>query len=950
MNTNEQLSHYIHLSKYSRYLEDEERRETWEDTLDRWHDFWVKRTGESLDPSVIKGLRDSIEQKDIMPSMRSLMTAGKALERDEVAGFNPVTGDTKVLTREYGYVPIETLSGSSATVLNKDGDWVEGSFRSYGDQEIYKVSLRKNSNTLCEVRCTGNHRWLTDDGSVKATADLNPKKDKIPYASYCREVDEGSIDYKLGCIHGLMFGDGTQQYTQERTKGYMIRVCSDIEDTLNILKGLEECKVTYPPSANGDPVVQLYGPFAKTHDLKSLPDFNEETEDYMVGFIRGWLAADGSVGKSRGSVTLCLSEPFAKWFVAHSARWGYVVQNTHELPHKTNFGCRARRTFNIVIDRSSLTSEDFLIQRKKENFRSLISRFSIVSVEKTGEREEVYCAEVPETNTFVLERGLVTGNCAAIACNHIRTFDEIFYLLMNGCGVGFSVERQYINKLPEVPEELYETETTIDVSDSKIGWAKALKELIALLYSGHIPLWDTSSVRPAGARLKTFGGRASGPEPLENLFRYVVKVFTKAAGRKLNSIESHDLICMIADTVIVGSVRRSACISLSNLTDDRMRQCKSGEFYLTHPHRSLSNNSVAYTEKPDLVSLLDEFKSLYQSKSGERGIVNKVALRKQAESCGREHSGDYLLNPCGEAILRDTGGLCNLTEVIVRPSDTLEDLKSKVRKATVLGTIQSTLVNFRYLRKVWSDNQREERLLGVSLTGIMDHPVLNGTSGTHIKDNLIVWLTELKEVAQEANKETADKLGIPRSKQLTLVKPSGTVSLLCDTSPGMHPRYSKYYLRRVTQDNKDPLTTHMKEQGVPHVTRGEKTFFTFPIEAPETSITSVTPRYQLELWKIYRDHWCEGNPSQTIYYEDDSFLSLQQWVWDNWDSIGGLSFFPKDDYVYDREIQPFLEVSKEEYQESLETFPKDIEWVFKETEDSTEGSQEFACAGDNCML
>lgn len=590
-----------------------------------------------------------------------------------------------------------------------------------------------------------------------------------------------------------------------------------------------------------------------------------------------------------------------------------------------------------------------------------------------------------------LTRDNVAGfNCAAIAITHPRVFDEIFYLLMCGCGVGFSVERQYTNRLPEISEEMYDTETVIKVRDSKIGWSKGLKELIAMLYNGDIPAWDLDSIRPAGARLKTFGGRASGPVPLDSLFSYTVNLFNRAKGRKLNSIECHDLVCKIADTVIVGSVRRSACISLSNLTDDRMRRAKMGEWYNQNPERALSNNSVAYTEKPDMISFLKEFRSLYQSKAGERGIVNKVALKEKADECEREHTGDYLLNPCGEAILRDTGGLCNLTEVVIRPTDTLTDLERKVEYATILGTLQSTLSDFRYLRKVWRTNQEEERLLGVSFTGVMDHMVMSGqTPYMTVVEKGDICMTEadlkymkqwkcgvkrvgdqaiesyrlslhgvldyLKEVARETNKKWAEMLGVPPSKQLTLVKPSGTVSQLCGTASGIHPRYSPYYFRRMTQDNKDPLTAVLIDNQVPYVIRGEKTIFSFPIASPKFSVCAreMGAIDQLRLWKLYRDHWCEGNPSQTIYYTDDEFLDVQAWIWKHWDSIGGLSFFPLDDFIYDKEAQPYLEITKDEYDEALASFPEEIQWGLLteyETVDSTPDHREMACAGDKCEI
>ena len=549
-----------------------------------------------------------------------------------------------------------------------------------------------------------------------------------------------------------------------------------------------------------------------------------------------------------------------------------------------------------------------------------------------------------------LERDNMAGmNCTAIAVTSPRVFDEIFYILMCGSGAGFSVERQYINMMPEINYEMFDTDTTIVVADSKIGWARALKELIAMLYSGNIPKYDLSKVRKAGARLKTFGGRASGPEPLDRLFKYVIALFKRAKGRKLNSLECHDLICKIAETVIVGSVRRSACISFSNLTDDRMRRAKNGNFGDTNPERYLANNSVMYTEKPDLESFMKEFRNLLKSKSGERGIVFQKALRDKAEACGREWDGDYLLNPCAEAIIRHTGGICNLSEVVARSGDTLDQLKHKVRMAAYLGTLQSTLTDFRYVRKVWKDNAEQDRILGVSLTGIMDHRVLSGFDGFNILEK---WLVILKKEASVANREMADILGISYATQIALVKPSGTVSQLCSCAAGTHPWLFKYTLRKYAQDKKDPLSQLMISQGIPYSEDESKYYFNFPIKAPKGAICSadIDAMYQLKLWKVYRDYWCDGNPSQTIYYDDDSFLDIQAWVWKNFDSIGGLSFFPISDNVY--ENNPFNEITEERYDKLLSEFPK-IDWSKLsdfEKEDETTGSQEFACAGGKCDI
>jgi ribonucleoside-triphosphate reductase (thioredoxin) len=546
-------------------------------------------------------------------------------------------------------------------------------------------------------------------------------------------------------------------------------------------------------------------------------------------------------------------------------------------------------------------------------------------------------------------------NCAGAAITSPRVFDELFYLLMCGCGVGFSVERQHINQLPTVAGEFYPTDTTIMVSDSKIGWASSLRELISLLYAGKIPKWNLKRIRPAGARLKVFGGRASGPLPLDKLFKGVVQIFQGAAGRKLNSLECHDLMCKIANAVIVGSVRRSAMISFSNLSDDRCRRAKAGSFWLDNPDRALANNSVMYTEKPDLESYTKEWRSMYKSRSGERGMVNQETLVQKARECGRVVEGhDFLLNPCGEAILRSTGGFCNLTEVVVRPNDSLDELKDKVRLATIMGLLQSTLTDFRYLSAIWKKNAEEDRLLGVSLTGILDHRVLGDWKAEFQGEKVsALWLREMKKVAQETNKEWAELLGINPAGQLTLVKPSGTVSLLVDTAAGLHPRYAPYFIRRVTQDNKDPLTQMMISEGVPHIVSGDKTIFSFPRKSPGHSvcIKDIGPLEQLELWKIYQQEWCDGNPSQSIYYTDKTFLDVQAWVYRNWDNIGGLSFFPYDNHCY--ENAPYEEISEEKYQELLAAFPGEINWsrlVDFEKGDNTVGSQEIACSGGQCDL
>ena len=554
-----------------------------------------------------------------------------------------------------------------------------------------------------------------------------------------------------------------------------------------------------------------------------------------------------------------------------------------------------------------------------------------------------------------LDKSNVAGfNCSYIVVDHPRAFDETMYILMCGTGLGFSVERQYVNKLPEVSEEFHATDTVIKVGDSKKGWAKAYRELIAMLYAGQIPKWDMSAVRPAGARLKTFGGRASGAEPLDNLFKFTVDVFRKAHGRKLSSLECHDLMCKIADIVVVGGVRRSALISLSNLSDDRMRDSKKGQFWHTDGHRALANNSACYTEKPEFSQFMREWVALYESKSGERGIFNRVASQKQAAKNGRRDSTfDFGTNPCSEIILRPNQ-FCNLSEVVARADDTLETLSYKVKLATILGTFQATLTDFDYIRAVWKRNTEEEALLGVSLTGIMDNDVLAGRCGNQM---LAEWLEELKSVAVETNKKWASVLGINTSVAITCVKPSGTVSQLVDSASGIHDRYAPYYIRRVRADSKDPLAKFMKERGFPCEEangKPETWVFSFPIGAPDgCSFTeSRSAIEQLEHWKIYQEYWCEHKPSVTIYYSDDEFLAVGDWVWKNFDAISGISFLPRGDgHVY---VQaPYEEITKEEYEQMFAMMPKDVDWSglsVYEVEDTTTGTQTLSCSAGVCEL
>lgn len=552
-----------------------------------------------------------------------------------------------------------------------------------------------------------------------------------------------------------------------------------------------------------------------------------------------------------------------------------------------------------------------------------------------------------------LEDHNVAGyNCAYTPIDHPKRLSEVMYILLCGTGVGFSVESRYVERLPMVPDRVYDTDTVIVVRDSKLGWAKAFKELISLLYSGHSPQWDLSRIRPSGARLRTFGGRASGPEPLNALFVFAVDTFRKAAGRRLTSLEVHDLVCKIGDIVVVGGVRRSALISLSDPSDGRMQLAKSGRWWEEHPYRSLANNSLCYNELPTINDFLEEWKSLYESRSGERGIFSRAAAKGHLErNVPRRDSGyDWGTNPCSEILLRPQQ-FCNLSEVVVRSGDSFESLAIKVKLATILGTLQSTLTDFKFLSKEWRDNCEEERLLGVSLTGIMDNEELAGNLGADYLEEL---LRNLKQVAIETNAEWAAALGINPSTAITCVKPSGTVSQLVDSASGIHPRFSKYYIRRVRQDIKDPLTQFLIDQGVPFepdVTKpNDMAIFSFPIAAPDNAITadSMGAIAQLELWKTYAVHWCEHKPSITVYYSDDEFLDVGAWVYRNLDICSGIAFLPRSDHIYRQ--APYEAITEQMYNKLHSEMPK-VRWEeFVEEEDTRERVGEMACTSDKCEI
>ena len=574
---------------------------------------------------------------------------------------------------------------------------------------------------------------------------------------------------------------------------------------------------------------------------------------------------------------------------------------------------------------------------------------------KTEIRSAIYNLELMPSMRAIMTAGKSADrdntcvyNCSYLPVDDVKSFDEAMFILLCGTGVGFSVESKYISQLPDVPDNLYTGEHTIKVHDSKEGWAKALRLVLASLWAGEIPNWDISDIRPAGTRLKTFGGRASGPEPLVDLFKFTVATFKHAQGRKLNSLECHDLMCKIGEVVVVGGVRRSAMISLSDLDDERIRHAKAGPWWDTAPHRALANNSAVYNETPTVGKFMEEWLSLYNSHSGERGIFNREAAQKTVAKYGhRDPNFEFGTNPCSEIILRPYQ-FCNLSECVVRHDDTKETLLRKVRIASILGTIQSTFTKFPYLRKVWQRNTEEERLLGVSLTGIYDNPLLT-TQGPELNE----LLSELRLAARDANEQFAARLGIPKSAAITCVKPSGTVSQLTDAASGIHPRHAKYYVRRVRGDKKDPLSQFLVSQGVPAedcvYKPTQTTVFSFPIKAPN-GITrdEVTAIDHLGLWLTFQRHWCEHKPSVTISVEEKDWPSVGAWTWENFDEISGVSYLPYDGGTYRQ--APYETCTAEEY-EALKAQMPVINWeLFTENTDNVEGAQQLACTAGACEI
>ena len=914
----------IHKLRYARFLPGESRREDWPETPWRYVHFFADRFPSVLTPDVQDELANAIIDLEVMPSMRALATAGPALARDEAAGFNCFSGETRFMTPE-GVKTLRDAAGTTQTVLCKDGAWRPAQVKSFGTQILNRVTfqpgLRSNTKLKREVLVTTNHRWFVDiHGREFLTTDLQVGdcvRGNVP-----SDVDENICDF----IRGFGFGDGTVD-ARGRAR---VRLCGKKARYLHIFEEYGHCSVMHPPSQKGDPLVVFHqGHFENWKEVPTTPS---------SGWVRGYLAADGSRGKSltvssqcsKGLDHLELAAPYAGF---------HITGRTTNPVLETNYGKR-RDPLEIVTLRHASTL------------------FKVTAIKKSVRTEEVFCVVEPETQSFTLEHGIVTGNCAAAALDDPFAFSEILYLLMCGAGAGFSVQEHHVAKLPVVKPFTTRGMPVIVVEDTRIGWAESTQKLIDYLYAGIVPTWDTSKVRKKGTPLKTFGGRASGPEPLENMFREVIEIFRGAQSRQLTRMECHRICCFIADCVVVGGVRRSALISLSDLDDAEIRDCKTdlwykdgeGEWKCRAPELQLSNNSVCYHEKPDWSDFEREWSALVNSGAGERGIFNLAGARDHAAKFGGRLA--HLLevaNPCLEILLRSCG-LCNLSEIVARAGDTLEDLKRKARLAAILGTLQASLTNFRYLRPIWKKNAEEEALLGVSITGIMDNPILSGQTD----HDLAAVLEELREVVRVTNVEWSAKLGIKPAVSWCCVKPSGTVSQLVDSASGAHARWSPFYIRRIRNDAKDPATKLLMDAGVPYELCNrdpENTvIFSFPKRAPEGAVCrhDMTAVEQLEHWRILRKHWATHTVSITIYVAPNEWTQVREWVWENFDDVTGISFLPKDDTVYPQ--APYEDIDETDYLYAWASLPE-IDWsLLVEDHDATAGAQERACAGGSCEL
>lgn len=949
---------FIAKSRYARYIDASARRENWAETTARYMNFMAghlqAKHNYTIPPELYVELQSAIENCEVMPSMRALMTSGKALSRDNTAGYNCFAQETKFITDEGIKSFSECYDGQQVNVLATT--FKPAIVKKFGKEKLLKMTVSRAGKYKEEIFTTANHRWIVIDAGGCNRRDVETSQlsaGMILKKTESTSLHKNVIPCNIGIMHGIVFGDGSKYYTRDsetRKTSTHIILCGDSVDLSKHFTSGKKDEMCGEGAQARQRISFL------PWNWKELPPLTANKE-YLLGFLMGWFAADGSIGADGSNPSLSnKSAEMLEWARSACAVLGIMTRNVRGGERVNPFDPAETTTmYSVSINQWTLPESFFLKEKHRLSFekRSEHDKFFWIvdKIEETDRYEDVWCVQVQGHEYFTLANGIETRNCSYLPIDDMKAFDEAMYILLCGTGVGFSVERQYTNKLPEIPEKIYDSESMIVVSDSKEGWAKALRQVIAMLYSGEAPRWDVSKVRAAGARLKVFGGRASGPEPLVSLFNFVVRTFKQAAGRKLNSLECHDIMCKIGEVVVVGGVRRSAMISLSNLSDDRMRHAKSGAWWETQGQRALANNSACYTERPDVGTFLREWLSLYDSKSGERGIFNREAAQNVVKMNGRRNPDfDFGTNPCSEIILRPYQ-FCNLTEVIVRSTDKIADLKRKMRIASILGTFQSTLTHFPYLRKVWRDNTEAERLLGVSMTGMFDNAMFVNPDDPKLPGRL----EELRNHVVEVNKALAEELGIPQSAATTAIKPSGTVSQRVDSSSGMHARHAEYYYRRVRADNKDPLTQFMIASGVPNepdVTKpGSTTIFTFPKKAPQGALLrkDLTAIQHLKLWLVFQKHYCEHKPSVTISVTEKEWPAVGAFVWEHFDSMSGVSFLPYDGGNYRQ--APYEDCTEQQYNELMARMPTGIDWdSIIEIEDNVEGAQMLACTAGGCEI
>ena len=933
---------FIFTRTYSRWADDENRRQTWSETVKRYCEYMKGRYSDSLSSKEYNDMYNAIYNLEVMPSMRALWSAGAAMDNDNVSAYNCFGIETQFIT-DKGVVSFSDLSnGDTITVLTHKGNWKRAHVRRHTLQKLNKITYGMGGMGLDHiVYATENHRWILSSGEETTKLQENDylyKNPEIKEFNY----EEALPEEKLYWCYGYVYGDGTKVKGKNGQYLYSkVRLCGKDKQYQDRFEEMG-FKTSLVDSISGDFHAYTGG------YLKTVPNLDKEPLNKIKAFLHGFLMADGAKkllkdGKISFSSIQQSNEESFNFLMKALPMCGYYIYRVDDFSGQiTNYKVRGFTKRIALVNKEATESN---------------SMWKIRKIEETDRYENVWCLEVEDDHSFVFPNGVATGNCSFTTIEKVKDFCEIMYILMNGAGVGYSVEKGFIDNLPIINDtDSKEKTEKIIFEDSKLGWAIGFEKVLNCLWNGISFECDYSKIRERGARLKTFGGRASGPEPLKNLVEFTTKVIDNNRGMKLQSIDVHDIVCKIAEIVVVGGIRRSACISLSDLTDNQMATCKDGEFWNKNPQRQYSNNSVAYTRKPDLLSFLDEWKYLYKSNAGERGIFNRVASKNKANENGRRDGSRITgTNPCGEVLLRSKS-FCNLTEVVVRPTDTFEDLKRKIKLASLIGTLQAGFTNFKYLDKKWKENCEEEALLGLSLTGVRDHKILGS-----VNDKAKKWLSDLKHSAISMNKKIATKIGVNQATAITCVKPSGTVSLLVNSSPGAHVRNTKtgYYIRRVRISATDPLFKMLKEQGVPYkceVGQSPETASTFVLEFPCKVPTGAVTRElesameQLEFWKMYRDFWCEHNPSITIFIKQDEWLDTLAWVYKHFDDIGGLTFMPSDDSIY--QLAPYEDISKEDYDKFMGLFPNiDFSVLSKyEMEDNTEGSKEYACTANGCML